>query len=108
MAMTVRPLGIVKEALDAAGLEITYAYDDIVFVDHSLMIISFRDDDPGRIDIYFNRDCEPQTRRELSEKVRSEAEKRELIACEKGAFRLEDDPGTEQLKISFFDEDLVY
>jgi len=39
-----RPLGKVKELVEAAGMGISYAYDDLVFLDNNDFLMQFSDD----------------------------------------------------------------
>lgn len=41
--MTLRPLGIVKEIVESAGMGISYAYDDLVFLEHNGFLLQFVD-----------------------------------------------------------------
>ncbi len=36
-----RPLGVVKDLLESLGAEISYAYDDLVFVKHNHFLLQF-------------------------------------------------------------------
>jgi|GEM_PF-541944 len=38
-------LGIVKNIVEAAGMGISYAYEDLVFLDHNSLILQFTDND---------------------------------------------------------------
>ena len=42
--MTLKPLGKLKEVVEAAGMGISYAYDDLVFLDHNAFLMQFGDD----------------------------------------------------------------
>ncbi len=39
--MTTRELGAVREALNAAGIDISYAYEDLVFPEHNGFLLQF-------------------------------------------------------------------
>lgn len=56
--MSERPLGKVTAILADMGLEVTYAYDDLVFVQHSAFLIQFTDD-PGKLKLFINTECDP-------------------------------------------------
>lgn len=43
--------------MDATGLEISYAYDDLVFPDHSAFLIRFNDSDENKLYCHFHKDC---------------------------------------------------
>lgn len=57
--MNNRPLGKITALLADLGLEVTYAYDDLVFVQHSAFLIQFTDD-PGILKLFINTECEPK------------------------------------------------
>ena len=40
----IKKLGVVKEVLEAVGMEIAYAYEDLVFPNHNALLLQFTDD----------------------------------------------------------------
>jgi hypothetical protein len=56
--MSERPLGKITALLADLGLEVTYAYDDLVFVQHSAFMIQFTED-PTKLKLFINTECEP-------------------------------------------------
>ena len=55
--MNLKPLGIVKTIVEAAGMGISYAYDDLVFLDHNAFLLQFTDNDK-EILIHTNSEAE--------------------------------------------------
>lgn len=55
--MSQRPLGKVTALLADLGLEVTYAYDDLVFVQHSAFILQFTED-PAQLKLFINTECD--------------------------------------------------
>jgi hypothetical protein len=51
-----KPLGLVKQMIEAVGLEIAYAYDDLVFVSHNPFLVQFSEA-PGEVLVHFNAEC---------------------------------------------------
>ena len=41
MSLPYRPLGTVKEMLEQIGMEVSYAYEDLVFLDHNRFLLQF-------------------------------------------------------------------
>ncbi len=39
--MTTRELGLVREVLTAAGMDISYAYEDLIFLEHNGFLLQF-------------------------------------------------------------------
>ena len=54
--MTLKPLGRVKELVESVGMEITYAYDDLVFLQHNAFLLQFGEDD-GSIIVHTNEEA---------------------------------------------------
>jgi hypothetical protein len=57
--MSERQLGKITAVLADLGLEVTYAYDDLVFVQHSAFLLQFRDD-PSRLKLFVHTECDPK------------------------------------------------
>ena len=52
-----RPLGKITAILADLGLEVTYAYDDLVFVQHSAFLLQFTDE-PKILKLFTNSECD--------------------------------------------------
>jgi len=55
--MTTRELGLVREALTAAGMDISYAYEDLIFLEHNGFLLQFSDT-PHVIRLHINIEAE--------------------------------------------------
>jgi hypothetical protein len=66
--MIERPLGKITALLADLGLEVTYAYDDLVFVQHSAFMIQFTDE-PERLKLFVNTECDPEQANEAAENI---------------------------------------
>jgi hypothetical protein len=53
-----KPLGKITAVLADLGMEVTYAYDDLVFVQHSAFLLQFTED-PGELKLFTNTECYP-------------------------------------------------
>ncbi|MCB2183131.1 MAG: hypothetical protein KQH63_13940 [Desulfobulbaceae bacterium] len=40
-----KPLGVLKDIVESMGMGISYAYEDLVFLEHSAFILQFTDND---------------------------------------------------------------
>lgn len=98
--MKFRNLEAVREIVkDATGLDITYAYDDLVFPEHMAFLIQFDDGNDKNLYCYFHSDCNPDDKKKLF-KLMSEISTNKDIALEnKGTFNFEQKE--EEVKISF-------
>ncbi|MBN2530879.1 MAG: hypothetical protein JXR76_31120 [Deltaproteobacteria bacterium] len=87
--MTTRHLekirAIIKEATD---LDISYAYDDLVFPDHSAFLIQFDDSNPDHYFCYFHEDMNPDDKAKLTENLHLACQMHKCSVTFKGAFNL--------------------
>ena len=73
---------------EATGLEISYAYDDMVFPEHTVFIIQFDDSNDNNFFCYFREDTESEERGKIMEKLTGECEERKCTLVNKGFFDL--------------------
>ena len=59
--MGVRPLGVVKEIVESIGMSISYAYEDLVFLEHNGFLLQFTDDVQEQLLIHANSDADTAT-----------------------------------------------
>jgi len=57
MKIPFRPLGEVRDIVQSTGLDISYAYEDLLFSDHSVFILRFDSEVEKKLHLYFNSDC---------------------------------------------------
>jgi hypothetical protein len=88
--MIYRDLEKVRTIIDeATGLEVSYAYDDLVFPDHTAFIIQFDDTNATNFFGYFHKDCNPGDQIELEEKLSASCQNQKCTIVFKGSFDLE-------------------
>lgn len=58
--MGLNPLGTVKTIVEAAGMGISYAYDDLVFLEHNSFLLQFTDND-HEVTIHLNSEADEAT-----------------------------------------------
>jgi hypothetical protein len=87
---------MLKEATD---LDIAYAYDDLVFPDHTAFIIQYDDECEYNFYIYFHEDCLPDASAEILENLLKSFEKEGCTLESKGSFNLEQKG--EEIEIKF-------
>jgi hypothetical protein len=74
---------------DATGLEVSYAYEDLVFPDHTAFIIQFDDAVATHFFCYFHKDCNPADQKDLEDKLTASCHKQKCKLSFKGRFELE-------------------
>ena len=95
----IKKLGVVKEILEAVGMGISYAYEDLVFLDHNAVLLQFTDDS-DKVLVHRNREAkkEPVEKTILTLKLAAaEREMAFLDGCEYAVTQGED----EQINIEF-------
>jgi len=87
--MEFRNLEKVRSILkDATGLDVSYAYEDLVFPDHTAFIIQFDDSNATNFFCYFREECEMADRKLIIESLKSICNKNSCTILNKGAFKL--------------------
>ena len=87
MTIPPRPLGLVKEIIDAIGLSVTHVWDDLVFIEHNAFILQFGEKGED-IMLHFNEESEEDKRDEITEKLISEGQKYKLVVSYVGTYSL--------------------
>ncbi|MGL1932515.1 MAG: hypothetical protein OCC45_12285 [Desulfotalea sp.] len=87
MTISPRPLGLVKQIIDATGLSITHVWDNLVFIEHNAFILQFGDKGEDIL-LHFNKDSEEDKRDEITEKLITEGKKLKLIVSYAGTYSL--------------------
>ncbi len=87
MKIPFRPLGKVIEIVESMGLEVTYAYDDLVFVSHNAFLLQM--DDAGEsLFLFFNEDSDVSERDDIVEQLTQYSSERELNLYEQGTYEM--------------------
>lgn len=97
--MRFRPLGVAKEIIQAAGLRVTYTYDDLVFTEHNQVIVQFDDVNKKNLKVYFNVDCETAASAKVEKKIKEAAAEREFTITNTGEFEMAQTKGVEETEI---------
>lgn len=99
MHTPLRPLGIVKEVIEEIGHEITYAYDDLVFVEHNDFLLQF-DANPDELALFFNTECACDEADVIAAKLVTAGASKGLAVSRKGTYTMSEEEG-DNLKITF-------
>ncbi len=99
MTVPYRPLGLISAMIEEMGLEVTYAYEDLIFISHNAFLL--RMGEKGEeVYLYFNQECEFDKRGEILKTITELGASRKLEIIDSGTYEMEprDD---EQLDIRF-------
>lgn len=105
MSHPIKPLGIVRELVQSIGFEISYAYDDLVFSDHSIFILRFDDANPDNLSLYFNSDCHVAEADLIRKLIIPAGKVMRLHITNTGFFKAEQREGKEEIEIKFYASD---
>ena len=98
--MTTRKLGLVREAVTAAGMDISYAYEDLVFLEHTGFLLQFGDN-PYEIHIHINAEANEEDLAEAVALLRTKGIPLDLIFRRSGRFRLRKTDDAESIQLEF-------
>lgn len=102
MTVPYRPLGLIKEMIETIGLEVTYVYDDLVFIQHNAFLLQMGKEGEN-VTVRFNVDSNPQARSELTARLQRAGTPLSLNIAEQGLFRLNESPEEENIQIEFIE-----
>lgn len=101
--MSLLPLGIAKEVVEAVDLEISYAYDDLVFVEHNPFLLQYDERSPKSFNLFFNRECDEVHAANLEKRLIGAAADREFALENCGSYALsESAEGDKEVQLQFF------
>ncbi|WP_319592296.1 hypothetical protein [uncultured Draconibacterium sp.] len=88
--MNYRDLEAVRQIVNnATGLDISYAYEDLVFPEHGAFIIQFNEDSNEKLHCYFHEDCIAKDAANIFANLKNESEKRKCELQREGAYNFE-------------------
>ena len=78
-----------KIVKNATNLDISYAYDDLVFPEHAVFIIQYDDKKEDSFFCHFREECEPEEKKRIMADLIKSFRDEKCTIAEKGKFRLE-------------------
>ena len=97
--MSLKPLGMVKTIVEAAGMGISYAYDDLVFLEHNSFLLQFTDND-REFTIHVNSEADEATVHSDIERLQEVALNHTMQFTRGGLYTLIPD-GEDTIRIEF-------
>jgi hypothetical protein len=97
--MNYRDLEAVRQIVsNATDLDITYAYEDLVFPDQGAFIIQFDEDNDNNLFCYFHEECNVEDQKTIFASLSDECAKKKATIESKGAYTLEQEGENIQIK----------
>jgi len=98
-----RPLGRLRQAVEeATGLDITHVHEDLVFIEYAAFMFRFDLEDPDKVYLHFNRDCEAGARQQFAKALLERAKENQLVFLSSDDYELSQIEGKEEIEIKFF------
>jgi len=101
MTIPLHPLGIIKNLVEAVGLDITYTYEDLLFIEHNAFLLQMSETDGAAVGVWFNEDSTPADRPVLFSRLQAEGRKLSLQLESKGTYALSGGEDGESFELRF-------
>lgn len=99
---TLYPLEKVRFIIkDACQLDITYAYDDLVFAEHGVFVLQFANPEGTLLSCWFNNEVNEPDEINMFDSLARTASLNNCAITFKGHFSMQQKPGTEEIDIEF-------
>ena len=99
--MSSRPLGVAREIIEDIGSEVSYMYEDLVFVEHNAFIIQFDDVNTTNLKLLINVECEEDAAQVFFEHLTAAAKDRKFTIEKGGKYKLKPNDSEETFDIEF-------
>lgn len=102
MTVPFRPLGLIKEVIEAIGLGITHVFEDLVFIEHNAFFLQMGDRGE-EVRLFFNTESTIELRDEIAWRLTEEGRKLGLLIERLGTFRVVQEEGSEHFQLEFLE-----
>ena len=100
MSVPYRPLGHIREVITAMGLEVTHAFDDLVFIEHNAFLLQM-----GKVgedvSLYFNTDSDESAREEITTRLIEAGKIQELKISPQGTYSVIQGDSDDSFQLAF-------
>jgi hypothetical protein len=102
MGPPLKPLGIIKEMLDGIGFEITYAYDDLIFIEHNAFLLQMGKSGED-VHVYFHTDSSMEKRTDITNLLKECGRQYRFMVDRKGTYTVSQNNHQENFQLQFFE-----
>ncbi len=96
MGTIYRDLTPIKEVIEDLGFNLSYPYDDLLFIESNAFLIQYDDKSSNTFYVYFNKEMKEDDANFLQQRIIRSAAKNKLIISPKGRFELAPKKGSEE------------
>lgn len=97
-----RPLFLVDALAKGVGEEVTYVYDDLVFISHSEVLVQFAETPKDALYLFIHSEIEEESFVAMKAKYEIVAKGQGTMLIFKGRFTMDSKEGTEEIDLKFF------
>ena len=97
-----RPLGLIKELLEAQQFTITHCYEDLVFVEHNPFLLQMGDRGE-EVFLIFNTDCKAESRELITHQLQTGGRAAGLSISTKGTYTMSPNEADNTIDITFIE-----
>ena len=87
MSIPYRPLGVITETIESIGLDVTYAYEDLVFIEHNAFLLRMGQQGE-KVHLYFNCESLPESRKDIAKQLTEMALEKGLQILQSGTYTM--------------------
>lgn len=102
MSLPFRPLGMIKNLIDNTTFEITYVYEDLIFIEHNDFLLQMGEEGE-QLYIRFNVDTSAEEYPAILEELQSKGEAMGFSVQEYGGYRMSQEEGEENFQLELID-----
>lgn len=95
-----KPLGLIKTLIETCGLDVSYVYDDLVFINHNAYLLQMGEQGED-IGIWFNSESNLADRPVMLKQLVEAGVKMSLNIFEKGTYSLKSEDNEESFRLEF-------
>lgn len=99
-----RALGIAMEIIEKTDLQVTYNYDDLIFVDKNMFIIQFDDNKDKNLKLHFNNDITTDVEKIILKKLETAAKEFNYTITQEGYYLMDGSEDEEKIQLNFIKE----
>ncbi|MFV0439130.1 MAG: hypothetical protein ACK5PS_17250 [Desulfopila sp.] len=100
-SIPLRPLGLVKNIVDQNGLDVTYVYEDLVFIEHNAFLLQMGAESGADLLVWFNTDSDPEAREEIFQGLAMAAQNNGMRARSGGTYTMASEEESDAFQLHF-------
>jgi len=100
-----RPLYLVERLIAPLRTDISYAYDDLVFIDGGEVVLQFSPEHSEQLLLFTNQGLPPEVAPEVKQRWLSAAEQLKISLVASGTFTIEQIADSEEVRIQFYQDE---